>query len=71
MKFALKRGTIETIVFKDIYITDTQNPFSVIEGYNAGHVVKNIVFDNVVFRGKTIQCPRRQFRYQICRGCRV
>lgn len=53
-KFSKNRGKIENIVFRNIYLNDTQLPFSVLEGFDEAHKVQKIIFENIIYNGRKL-----------------
>jgi hypothetical protein len=52
-----QRGNISNIYFKNISFTGSTDPPSVIKGYDSGHTVSNVTFENLRMRGKVILNP--------------
>lgn len=49
-----QRGTVRNVVFKDIAVTSRVTPGSRLQGFDADHDVKGVVFENLQFNGKAV-----------------
>jgi hypothetical protein len=54
-KRASKRGTIRSILFKDIKISGDRLPTSEIRGFNSTENISDVVFHNITFQGKVLK----------------
>jgi hypothetical protein len=55
---ASHRGHIRDIHFRNIQIMDGKLPFSVINGYDADHIVQNVTFENISVQGRKISTAK-------------
>jgi len=51
---ASHRGHIRNIHFRNIQVLDGKLPYSVINGYDADHIVENVTFENISVQGRKI-----------------
>ena len=54
-QYAANRGRIKNIVFRNIAVTDGQFPYSIISGYDANHLVEDVLIENLTIHGKRIK----------------
>ena len=54
-KRTTKRGTIRSILFKDIKISGDRLPTSEIRGFNSMESISDVVFQNIMFQGKVLK----------------
>jgi len=51
---ALHRGHIRNIHFRNIQVLDGKLPYSVINGFDADHIVTNVTFENISAQGRKL-----------------
>ena len=57
-QYAANRGHIKNITFRNIAVTDGQFPYSILSGYDANHLVENVLIENLTIHGKRIKTAK-------------
>jgi hypothetical protein len=52
------RGHIDGVVFKNIQVVGGLMPFSIFAGYDANHIVKNILLDHISYLGQSFKTEK-------------
>ena len=54
-----ERGSVRDVVFRDIAVTAPRMPASLLQGFDAGHVVDGVTFENVRLNGKPLLTAKK------------
>lgn len=57
-QYSDNRGHIKNIRFKNIAVTDGQFPYSILSGYDAKHLIENVLIENLTIHGKRIKTAK-------------
>ncbi|MGD2175444.1 MAG: hypothetical protein PVJ27_08580, partial [Candidatus Brocadiaceae bacterium] len=66
-----ERGQIRDVHFKDIRVVDGPFPVSIIQGYDADHIIRDVTLENLVVHGRPVRSANEaRMVVELARGVR-